>query len=84
MFIIGCCIWCVIVCILVIKKSSFTVSQEHKTLVCISFYPYLKVLTIEMDLAKSGLISKGPIIKRRGAEIFRKFRQPPILGPLKF
>jgi hypothetical protein len=69
---------CAIVRILVTKQSSFTVSQEHITLVCISFYPYLKVLSSEMDLAKSGFIRKV-LIKGRGAEIFRKFCQPPIL-----
>ncbi len=37
---------------------------------------YLKVLSSEMDQAKSGLILKV-FIKERGAEIFSKFRPPP-------
>jgi len=38
----------------------------------------LKVLSSEMDLAKSGLIRKF-LIKGSGADIFNKFRLSPIL-----
>ncbi len=38
----------------------------------------LKVLSSEMDLAESGLIW-WIFIKERGAEIFSKFRTPPML-----